>query len=210
MGDGMWFRRARRRSSSGKPAGGGSKRKGGTMGSPWRRIMRIEPLEDRRLLATFMVTSPGDLVDGNVVFGSLRWALNQANADDDADVIVFADNITNIALNGGPLTISERVRILGPGPRKLTISQTQNNQRIFEVNNGDDDEAIPVEISGVTLTGGSQTGMGDERRGGAIRSLESLTMIEVNVRNNSASQGGGGIWVVRGGLTMDRSIVQNN
>jgi hypothetical protein len=52
-----------------------------------RRPLLLERLEDRNLLSTFLVTNTLD--DGGT--GSLRWAINSANAD--------ADPVSNINFN---------------------------------------------------------------------------------------------------------------
>src|SRR5436309_1742452 len=52
----------------------------------WRP--RLEPLEDRWLLAVFTVTVNDD-VPGTPTVGSLRWAILQANAASDLDTINF-------------------------------------------------------------------------------------------------------------------------
>jgi predicted outer membrane repeat protein len=210
MRDGNWFRQGRGRSKGGKSR---SKVKRGRTSLAARDHGRLsfEALEDRRMLATYLVNVGTDIVDGAVSFGSLRWAVNASNATpDDNDYIVFADNVSSVALNGGQLTLTDEVRILGPGPRKLTITQTRANARIFETNIGAGDEAFPVEISGVTLSGGNIIGDGDERRGGAVFNRESLRMTEVIVQGNSASRGGGGIYSAFGSLTLDRSLIINN
>ncbi len=48
-------------------------------------------LEDRRLLATFAVTSTGDTLDGNnnPTTGTLRWAVEQANLASTPSTIDF-------------------------------------------------------------------------------------------------------------------------
>ncbi len=210
MGDGKWLRRGRRRAPGGKHAGGKMQRKGGMLSSPLRRKMTLEHLEDRRMLVTYLVTVGTDIIDDETSFGSLRWAVEQSNATDVADEIVFDSNLTGIVLNGGQIDIESPLRILGPGPRKLSIFQTIANRRIFETNIGDEDEIFPVEISGVTLSGGNLTGTGEDQRGGAIKNIEALTMVETVVTGNSASQGGGGVFVERGSLTVDRSVFSNN
>src|SRR4051794_39697613 len=64
---------------------------------PYHRRLRIEPLEDRRVLATIIVDT---LVDGTGVPGtSLREAIIAAAAN---DTINFAASLTS----GGPATIS--------------------------------------------------------------------------------------------------------
>jgi predicted outer membrane repeat protein len=177
-----------------------------------RTKLSFESLEDRRMLATWIVTNQGDLdQDGNTISGTLRWAIEHSNAMDDRDTIVFADTLSTqgatIRLNGGTLTITQPVDILGPGPRQITVANAKSNNRVFELNIGSDDEIFPVQISGITISNGNRHGT--DERGGGVLNREALTMIEVIVEGNSAD-GGGGIATIRGSLRMERSVVQNN
>lgn len=222
MSAGNWFGRKSKRQKS------KSKRQKQQRG----RQLRMEELEDRRVLATFVVLNALDLdPDNNVVPGSFRQAVNLANATEGTDTIVFSDAlfaaapspfytslgkfIPTITLNGnmagGELPITESVSILGPGAFKLAIAMTGANNRIFNINDGDENVAVPVEISGLTLTGGNVIGTDDDRVGGGILNFESLTMNEAIVYNNFASQGGGGIYNAPGGrLSADRSYFRTN
>src|SRR6516164_861756 len=71
--------------------------------APHRFRPAVEALEDRRVPATFTVTNSRD--DGSA--GSLRWAVNQANAASEASTIVF-DNVDTITLNGSLRTRGDR------------------------------------------------------------------------------------------------------
>jgi hypothetical protein len=227
MGEGNWLRRGTRRTKAIKKA----HRKGYKSNvDSSRSRLSFESLEDRQMLTTFVVNTLSDIDTANnvVFFGSLRWAIGQANATDAADTIVFdqnlflndgtpfrnggAANIINLSNHalGGELAITKPLTILGPGPGELEISQGKPNNRIFNINNGDDDVAMPVEISGVTLSGGNLVGVADEKRGGAILNREALTMTEDIITDNSAGNAGGGIYVAIGRLTLDRSLLTSN
>ncbi len=211
MGNGNWFRRERKRAQgeSRRKRAATSKRLFGTIN---RDLLTFEPLEDRRVLATFVVINTQDAnAAGDTIFGSLRWAVEQSNADDVPDTILFSDNIFNggaaqIGLNEGELAITEPVTILGPGAGKLTV-RAEGGSRIFNLNIAD--RVGNVEISGMTLTNGSVAGE-DDSFGGAIYNRERLRMTEVIVSGNSASAGGGGIYSEFGSLTVDRSLFQDN
>ena len=104
---------------------------------PHRRRLLLEPLEPRRLLDTYSVTSLLD--DGSV--GTLRWAIALANADPGPDEIVFQEGLTGeIDLGygsdpdgGNPdLDVTNPVTITGPGSRDLSIDGQQSS-RIFHV-----------------------------------------------------------------------------
>lgn len=186
------------------------------------RSLHVEELEDRRMLAVYVVNTNLDTnPDGSVVVGSLRQAIGLSNGSNEVDQIVFADYLFKdsvsglatpqlITLTGGQLTISDDVQILGPGSSALTISGGPGINRIFNVDDGSDDNTIGVTIGGMTLTGGNLPLANDASRGGAIRNAEALTVIESIVQGNSAARGGGGIFVASGSLTVERSLVQGN
>src|SRR4051812_22760837 len=73
-----------------------------------RRRLRptVTALEGRALLSTFTVTSKSD--DGSA--GTLRWAIGQANANNQADTIVFSSLFNTpqtITLSGSALDITD-------------------------------------------------------------------------------------------------------
>ena len=192
------------------------------------RSLRIEELEDRRVLATFIVNTLDDLDGGgNIVTGSLRQAVQLSNASaDTTDTIVFADFLftdpisgvtapQTISLDGRPqggeLVISDEVNILGPGAGALTIQGGGSNDRIFNINGiGSNAELGAVTIAGVTLSGGDLSAQSAASRGGAIRNSEALTLREVVITDSSAAFGGGAIFNDIGDLTVERSLIQNN
>lgn len=198
MRDGNWFRQGRGRSKGGKSRSGKAKRQRATRD---RRGLSFETLEDRRMLAVFLVTN----TLGDATVGSLRWAVNGANANAGADTILFAeyafeDGTTNVInLEGGHLWLTESVSILGPGAQTLRVNQTTPGRNaVFTVHLD-----VTAQISGMTISGGTGLAFG----GGVVNS-GNLTMTETIVRNNS-SENGGGIANL-GNLTLDRSLVMDN
>ena len=194
------------------------------------RSLRMEELEDRRLLAVYAVSNLLDLVsvDDTLVAapGSLRQAVELSNASENVnDYIVFEDFLfpqqkvsgsasETIFLSGGDeggaLVITDEVQILGPGSSSLRIQAT-GNFRVFETNIGAEDEVLPVTIGGLTIYGGTLIGTDeDANRGAGIYNREGLTLVETVVRNNNASQGGGGIFMPVGSLNLVRSLVTGN
>ncbi len=156
-----------------------------------------------------VVTTLDDNSDSNSEPGklSLREALALANANPGADTISFASSLDGgtITLSLGELAITDSVTIEGLGAADLTIN-ANNRSRVFDVNDGSDATTINVEIDGLTLTGG----LGSP--GGAVYSVENLTLDSVDVTGNTAQNGeGGGIYADTSGTTTIRnSTISNN
>lgn len=191
-------------------------------GGPLSRSLHLEALEDRRMLSLWVVNNFGDLDGpGNVVTGSLRQAVQEANANEGFDQIIFADYLFDggatgsITLdgreNGGALLLTDigGVEIIGPGPGLLTISAGGNN-RIFLVDDGDEGTLASASISGVTLQFGSPLADDEDGYGGAILNRDFLTLEEVDINNNFAPAGGGGVFTQNGFTEIDRSVIRNN
>ena len=93
-----------------------------------RRRLFLEHLEDRRLLATFMVLNTADSGAG-----SLRQAITDANNNIGSDVIHFDSGAHGtILLTSGELPITDPVDVQGPGANVLTINGN-NASRIFNI-----------------------------------------------------------------------------
>jgi hypothetical protein len=106
-----------------------------------RRRPVLELLEGRALLATFTVNSLGDAGTGSNDAGDLRYCINQANANDQANTIVFDPTVfgtaQTITLSGGTLELESiwgTQTITGPAAG-LTISGG-GSSGVFEVNSG--------------------------------------------------------------------------
>jgi len=169
-----------------------------------RRRSILEHLEDRRVLATYMVTS---LADSGA--GSLRGALQSANATGATDVIVFDETLTgtiNLGVANGSLQITSPVSIQGPGSGSMTVDANATSSdkfRVFEIS----DAANDVSITGLTLTGG----MVDDGGGGILfRSADTLTLVDTVVTGNQASSGGGIYSEYEGSVVLQSSSVSGN
>src|SRR5262249_42391131 len=150
------------------------------------------------LLAVFTVSNLSDAAVAPA--GSLRAAINSANAASGADVIQFASGVTGtLSLNAaaGEMGITDSLTILGPGSGSVTIDATGANSRIVRVDAGD------VTIKGLTLTKGAPAA----GNGGAISST-TLGMLSVadSVITGSAAANGGAIFVT-GDLVLTNVIV---
>ncbi|MCA9259999.1 MAG: hypothetical protein KDA61_12395 [Planctomycetales bacterium] len=170
------------------------------------RRLRVEELEVRRMLASFLVSSLAD--EGA---GTLREAITMANTAPGADTIDFSV-VGKIDVGSQLPTITEAVHITGPGANLLTIDagdgadnlfDTSDGYRIFEINDATSG-LIDVSISGVYLTGGDPFG-----RGGAIFNTENLVLAGVTLTDNAAQNDGGGIWN-DGTTTISRSTISGN
>ncbi|HEX8287179.1 MAG TPA: carboxypeptidase-like regulatory domain-containing protein [Pyrinomonadaceae bacterium] len=139
--------------------------------------------------ATFTVSTTADSGAG-----SLRQAVNDANAASSDDLILFDSELNGQAIvlaneiqvnNNGTLTIS------GNGANVLTINGGAGTNRIFYSN------AASVIITGMTLTGGNGTGAVGGGDGGAIYANGgALVLDSVHITGNtSAGQGGGAAFV---------------
>ena len=189
---------------------------------PLSRRLRLEPLEDRRLLSITVST----LVDENDGVGiglgtSLREAIFAVTPNEtiNFDPALTMSSPGTIVLEHGELSITKSLAIQGPGANLLKIDASGNDPTPT-VNNGDGSRVFnvadgifgqfDVAISGLALTGGD---MADS--GGAIRNAENLTVTNLVINGNSAgttSAGyhGGGIGNFAGNLTVQTSTISGN
>jgi len=158
----------------------------------YQRQLRLEALEDRRLLS-ITVNTLVDELDGSIGDDdiSLRDAIAAAPT---AETIDFSVTGTINLANLGHLLINKSLAIDGPGPSQLTINAfdptpTMDNgdgSRVLNVDDGNSGNVLNVAIRGLKLTGGDVSG-----NGGAIRSVENLSIFNSTIRQNSAVEGGG-------------------
>src|SRR5260221_6240369 len=79
-----------------------------------RRALFLEPLEERRVLATFTVNTLADTVDADPAITSLREAIISANSQAGDDIINFS--ITGVInLDSALPDLSSNIQIKGPG-----------------------------------------------------------------------------------------------
>ena len=124
--------------------------------------------------------------------GSLRQAIAEANANPGMDVITLNQGLSGETINliNGPLVITDDINIQGAGTEDLTID-AQGNNRVFVIDDGDDNNTLEVEIGGLTITGGIASGDAPDNQGGGIFNQETLLISNTTISGNSADVGGG-------------------
>ncbi len=175
--NGMWDRRSSRAGSNSKV---GSKR------NRRRLAPGVLALEDRRLLATFTVTSTADTAPVNKPApGTLRWAVEQANlATTSPSTIDFSlgSGAETIQLKKGELDLTntkDPTTIDGSGANLLAISGG-GRDRIFFVEGG-----VTATLSGLTITHGYSA------YGGGVWNDGTASFTGCTISGNSATYGGG-------------------
>jgi CSLREA domain-containing protein len=156
---------------------------------------------------TYLVNSTNDPGDGtcNAAECTLREAINSANANiGGTDQINFDASLAGqtITLTSGQLPITDvsgTLTINGLGANQLAVSGN-NASRVFNVSGG----TVSV-INGIAITNGNTD------FGGGIRITGNLTVNNAAIRNNTASNSGGGIRIDPGAAaTVNNSTVSGN
>jgi RTX calcium-binding nonapeptide repeat (4 copies) len=141
--------------------------------------------------------------------GSLRQAVEAANADDGADRILFKSKLSGtIELSEQLLLDGGDVQILGPGARKLTVD-APGDDRAFDFR-GDygGAPASDATLSGLTITGGG----GNTNGGGLIAYGADIDMTisraTITGNGNAATDRGGGVYI--GGSSDNRLVIDSS
>lgn len=188
---------------------------------PSFRRAGVELLEQRRLLATFLVNSFDDTVDaipGDTIAAdasgncTLRAAVMEANARAGDDTILLPAGTFTFSLAGidedtatiGDLDVTDKagaLTITGAGAGPTIIAPAGGLDRAFDVHS----EAA-LNLSGVTISGGGRSDLG-YFFGGSIR----VTYGTLNVTDSVLSEGlarvGGGIGNQNGTVTLVNSMI---
>lgn len=185
-----------------------------------RTRLRIEPLEQRDVPATFTVSTLSD--NGNDLAptpGSLRAAIEAADAAPGADTITFASGLTGTIFLQSQLDLSSDVTITGPGAEVITVSglayagATPGFQnRVLAITNN-----ATVSIAGLTIADGESDtsdivppGQFAGAGGGIFISQSNLTLDSVVFQNNIATFGGGAITGQTANITISNSQFLGN
>ena len=158
-----------------------------------RRRFTAEKLEDRRMLATFAVSS---LADSGPQ--TLRAAVAAANAQTGTDTIVFDSLLTGDIQLETRIEVTSDIEIVGPGADVISIDGMNDTAMFFVTDEGG------LTLDSLTLKNGAVSGSG-----GAIFSNGSVEIRDSQVIDNSAGQHGG---VIRsfGPLTIESSVLSGN
>src|SRR6056297_2984373 len=186
-----------------------------------RKRCGFERLEDRRLLAVFLVSTTLDVVNPSDGVLSLREAITTANSNGSSDVdeIILPSGQFTLTCSGtaendnafGDLDINTPVRILGSGP-DLTVIDAGGvagiGERVFETLG-----SHSISFQDLTIQGGNA--VAPQHSGGAIFAnggTGSLVTLErVTVADNQAEQRGGGILIAaQAEVRVVDSIIDNN
>ncbi len=180
-------------------------------------------LEDRALLAAFVVNSIADIADeipGDGIAGSadgfgpvtLRAAIQEANALPGADSIMLGPGTYQLTVIGpgeqyaatGDLDIAGDLTIAGAGAGQ-TIIDGIHFDRIFDVK-----AAIVVQISDLTISNGAAA-LGQED-GGGVRNQGTLTLQNIELTGNAAAGFGGAVasFGVNSALNIIDSVLTQN
>ncbi len=173
----------------------------------YRRVLRFEQFEDRRMLAMFMVTNDGDAPENTpAAVGTLRQAIFDANQQlVDPDRIEFAPSLDNATIlldvGLGELFITDSLTIDASMLGSLTIDANDpdrndpepvagNGIRIFNIDQFM--STVDVQFVALTLTGGDPIGRDGGDPGGAIRcSANTLELRNCVISGNQSLRSGG-------------------
>ena len=199
----------------------------------------VDVLEDRTLLATFVVNTTDDTVDANPGDGiaqdaggntSVRAAIMEANALAGADEIVVPAGNYTLTISGkyedlavtGDLDVLDDLTMTGDGAG-LTIIDANGIDRVLQVHSGTSTDAVELALTGVSVTGGEVNGgpVQLEDRGGGLYSYPDtqVTVSGVLFHDNAAPRitvetnfghGRGGAIYSRGDLTILDSRFEDN
>ena len=135
--------------------------------------------------ATWTVLNVND--DG---FGSLRWAVQDANLSTESDNIVFSPTVAGTIVLTSPLSTAGTIVINGPGAARVSVSGNDAS-RVFVLGSG-----VNLTVNDLTICNGRSPGGTGSYGGGVYMTGATATFNRCVVRNNvagavTAAYGGG-------------------
>lgn len=179
-----------------------------------RRIPSLEGLEERVVLSPTVYTV--DSTADGTSKGTLRWAITQANANNNSagSTIEFSSTVFSsaqtITLTDGSLDLTETAGpevIQGPAVGVTINGNGTPDASVFTVGT----ELAPVDaaFSDLTVTGGNANTGGSTFKGGGIQVDGEMTLTDCTVEGNYAIYGGG-ISSYGGPLTLNDCTISGN
>ena len=133
---------------------------------------------------------------------TLRQAIDAANTNPGPDRVLFQSGLSgSINLTSGELYVKDALDIVGPGAGQLTVAGN-GTSRVFQVKPGT--VGTPVTISGLTITGGS-----DSSEAAGINSLGAALAVKDSVISGNTGKVGA-LGEFLGSLTLENSTVRDN
>ncbi len=164
----------------------------------FKRRIRLESLESRRLLATLIVTNLADNDPAEAVIeGSLRWAIESADSLAGSDTITFEPGLSGTVDLQSQLAIGagNDLEIVGPANMGITLSGG-GEQRVLYVN------SASVDISRLTIANGFSVDFPDVPA--------EINGLPVSQPAPGTFSGGGGILIISGNVQLNRVTFINN
>ena len=168
----------------------------------------VDGLEDRTLLASYLVTTAQDVVDANDGLTSLREAVTAANGNPGPDTIRFGSPVDGQAIQlNSQIGISTNITIEGDAQNLTTIDVNGNDRHFIvfvagkltldgvELRDGLADTGGAIRNAGMTVIRNSQLVSNESvQAGGAIYNLGQMTVLNSTLITNTAGTDGGAIY----------------
>ncbi|MEM8680412.1 MAG: choice-of-anchor Q domain-containing protein, partial [Planctomycetota bacterium] len=179
---------------------------------------------------SFVVTSTEDELDASDLGVTLREAISAANGSSGHDEITVLPSLAGetVHLTLGALELEESVSINAFALTENLVIDARSNSGVIEST-----EPIDVDLAGLSITGGTASGVRlsgfgyperttltlvrcffyenlSQRDGGAVYAHGDVDMTDTIIQGNSAAENGGGVAAFFGDLRVNRSVISGN